>query len=108
MTTTPIARDERTVAVENASYRWAYLVLSFGLLVCIGYRSLVLDESSWDLFALLFLGGAVATLYQGRQRVLSRRWVVVTAISMVAAAVVAVVLEVVMVAARAARAAGHG
>ena len=33
MTTQPIMRDKRTVATENASYRWAYVVLSFGLLV---------------------------------------------------------------------------
>ena len=28
-----VERDERTVAVENASYRWAYLVLTYALLV---------------------------------------------------------------------------
>ena len=68
MTTQPIMRDERTVATENASYRWAYLVLSFGLLVSTAYRSFVRHESSWDLIALVILGGAVAIFYQGSRQ----------------------------------------
>jgi hypothetical protein len=30
MSTASITRDERTMAVENASYRWGYLLLAFG------------------------------------------------------------------------------
>jgi hypothetical protein len=88
-----VARDERTVAVENASYRLAYLVLSFGLLVSVAYRSFVRDETSWDLLGLVVLGGLVATLYQGSARVLGRRWTALT----VAAVTVAVVLAALMV-----------
>jgi len=51
-----VTRDERTAAVENTSYRIAYLVMSFGLLVCIAYRGFVLQQSSWDLLALVILG----------------------------------------------------
>ena len=32
-------RDERTLAVENAGYRWSSHVLSFGLLLLVAYRS---------------------------------------------------------------------
>jgi hypothetical protein len=36
MSTIPtVHRDERTLAVENASYRWAYLFLSFALLLLV-------------------------------------------------------------------------
>jgi hypothetical protein len=87
MTSQPIMRDERTVATENASYRWAYLILSFGLLVSTAYRSFALHESAWDLLALVILGGAVTTLYQGKGRVLSRRWAIASA----AAAVIALI-----------------
>ena len=66
-------RDERTVAVENASYRYAYLVLSYGLLMAVVYRSFVLAEQSWDLLALVVLGGGIATAFQGGGRVLTRR-----------------------------------
>jgi small ligand-binding sensory domain FIST len=79
MTALPITRDERTVAVENASYRWAYLVLSFGLLLSTAYRGFVLNESSWDLLGLVILGGLVTTGYQGGRHVLSQRWAIVSA-----------------------------
>jgi hypothetical protein len=92
MTTQPIMRDERTVAIENASYRWAYLVISFGLLVSIGYRAFVSHESAWDLFALVILGGAVTTFYQGSRRVLTRHWAVVSAVAALVAFVLAIVL----------------
>ncbi len=75
MSTTPmVQRDERTIAVENASYRWSYLFLSYGLLVLIAYRSFVYHQSPWDLLALVVLGGVVGVAYQGFQRVLSKRW----------------------------------
>jgi hypothetical protein len=96
MTVSKVERDERTVAVENASYRVAYLVVSFGLLLSVAYRSFVREETSWDLLGLVVLGGLVATLYQGSARVLNRRWTVLS----VAAIVLAVLLAAVMVLAR--------
>ena len=86
-----VPHDERTTAVENASYRWAYLLLSYGLLLSVIYRSLVRHESAWDLLALVLLGGVVTTLYQGRRRVLSGRWVVLMALTVTLAAVLAAV-----------------
>ena len=85
-----VMRDERTVAAENASYRWAYLVLSFGLLASTAYRGFVRHEASWDLLALVILGGIVAAGYQGRQQVLSRRWALVSVATAVIAAIVAI------------------
>jgi hypothetical protein len=93
MNAQPIMRDERTVAIENASYRWAYLILSFGLLVSTAYRSFALHESAWDLLGLVIIGGAVANFYQGKGGVLSRRWAAASA----AAAVLAIVFAVVLV-----------
>ena len=57
-------RDQRALAVENASFRWAYHVVSFGLLMLVGYRSLAHDESAWDLMGLVVPGGVVAAGYQ--------------------------------------------
>jgi hypothetical protein len=65
--------DERTVAVTNASYRWGYLFLAFGLLLSVGYRSFRRGEPSWDLLALVVLSGVITTLYQGSFRILSAR-----------------------------------
>ena len=86
-----IIRDERTITVENSSYRWGYLLLSYGLLVVVAYRSFIWRQSSWDLLALVVLGGVVTTLYQWTHRVLSRHWVIVTIVAALLAAVVAVV-----------------
>ena len=85
-----VSRDERTAAVENASYRIAYLVMSFGLLACVAYRSFVLQQSSWDLVGLVILGGATATLYQGTNKVLSRRWILATVATVILAGIMAV------------------
>jgi 1,4-dihydroxy-2-naphthoate octaprenyltransferase len=84
-----VTRDERTAAVENTSYRIAYLVMSFGLLVCIAYRGFVLQQSSWDLLALVILGGVTATIYQGTNKVLSRRWGIAVVASLVIAGLLA-------------------
>ncbi len=85
-----IIRDERTITVENSSYRWGYLLLSFGLLVVVAWRSFIWGQSSWDLLALVVLSGVVTTLYQWTHKVLSRHWVMVTIVAGLLAAAVAV------------------
>ena len=89
MTTPWVERDERTTSVENAGYRWSYLFLSFGLLLIVGYRSLVHHEASGDLLALVVIGGLVNAGYQGFHRVLYRRWVVLLAVTLILAALLA-------------------
>jgi len=84
----PVARDERTLVVENAGYRLAYQVTAFALLIDVAYRAYALKQSSWDLLLLVVAGGLVTTIYQGVNRVLSRRWAIVTVLTMLAAAAV--------------------
>jgi hypothetical protein len=67
MTSSPVQRDERTVFVENASYRRAYSFLSYGLLVIVMYRAWFYREASWDLMGLTVVGGIVALSYQSRE-----------------------------------------
>src|SRR5258708_40045113 len=87
MTSAPLVeRDERTIALENASYRWAYLVLSFGLLLLVAYRSFMHHESPWDLLLLVILGGGVGTAYQTFHRVLGKRWVIISLLAIAIAA----------------------
>jgi len=87
-----VERDERTVAVENASYRWAYLLLSYALLVDVMYRSLIRHEAAWDLMALVIAGGTVCTVYQFRQKILAHRWVMKAVLGACIAVVVAAIL----------------
>jgi hypothetical protein len=92
MTTVRVEADERTLAVQNASYRWAYLFLAYGLLVSIAWRAFARQDASWDLMALVIVSGAVTTAYQGRGRILGRRWGVLTAVALAAGVVMAAVI----------------
>jgi hypothetical protein len=92
MTNRSVDRDERTVAVENASYRLGYRFMSFAVLMSIAYRSFVLKQSSWDLFAIVILGGVLTTVYQRNQRILTMRWARLTMFSVALAFAVAIVL----------------
>ena len=85
----PVFRDERTVTVENASYRWGYLVVTYGLLILIALRAFFFKQSNWDLMALVVLSGLVTSVYQGAHRIFTRRWVVVVALTVLMAAIVA-------------------
>ena len=88
--------DQRDVLTEHASYRWGFLILSFGLLAAVAYRSFAREESAWDMLVLVILGGAVTMAYQA---VHSTRpgWRAFAAIAaMAVAAVIALVLGVVM------------
>ena len=44
--TREVVRDERTVVVEAASYRLAYVFVTYALLVDVMYRGLVRREAS--------------------------------------------------------------
>ena len=67
-----VERDERTVAVENAIYRWAYLFVYFALLIDVAYRAAFRHEPVWDLLALIFVGGTACTIQQIRQKIWTR------------------------------------
>ena len=71
--------------VEDAGFRWAYLVLSFGMLVSVAYRGFVRQESSWDLLALVVLGGLVSAWYRGRTGAVSPRWAIASLAALVTA-----------------------
>jgi uncharacterized membrane protein HdeD (DUF308 family) len=86
MTNHEAVRDERTIAVENASFRLGYLFLAFGILLIAAYRGLVQDEESWELLALVILSGVVTALYQGSRRILTRSWATAVLTAVIVAA----------------------
>jgi hypothetical protein len=81
-------RDEREVSVDRAADRLAYVVLSFGLLAVVAYRSFVEGVASWELLGLVLLGGAVSTGYRLWQGVLTRQAVLVLGLAALIALVV--------------------
>jgi len=68
MSTPSIERDERTITVENASYRCGSLFMSFGVLALVAYRSFARNEANRDLLALVVLGGFVPEPLSGLQQ----------------------------------------
>jgi hypothetical protein len=90
MTTNRKNRDERTIIVENESYKYGYILLTYGILIDIIYRSVRFKEASWDLFALLFVSGLVSTLYQYRQKIFAQHWIRSMLILMGLSAIIAI------------------
>lgn len=70
----PILRDERYYAVENASYKIGFMIMTYGLFAVIIFRSFAFHESNWDLFALVIIASLTATIYQGVHKVLPFSW----------------------------------
>lgn len=92
MTDDIVERDERTTAVENAGYRWAYLFLSFGILVIVAVRAGTSGEASWDLMALVVLGGGVHFTFRAFHQVLYKRLALRVAVAFIAGVLLAAVL----------------
>ena len=71
-----VPRDDREVRIDLSADRLAYLVVSYGLLLGVAYRSFVRGEAAWDLIGLVVLGGIVGVAYRVREGVVSGRWTV--------------------------------
>ena len=65
-----VKRDERTVAVENAGYKWACVFVTYALLIDMVCRGVFFHEQAWDLFALAIVPGAICFVYLARQKAL--------------------------------------
>jgi ketosteroid isomerase-like protein len=66
-----LVRDERTVVIEGASYRFAYLIVTFALPVDVTYRRPVRREASFDLLAIVVVGGTISALDQWPHQILT-------------------------------------
>lgn len=85
----PAERDERSVAVENASYSLGYRVIAFALLLDVAIRAWKLGDPGWDLMAIVIGSGVLVTVYQWWNRVLTRRCVKLGLVTVVLGAIVA-------------------
>jgi hypothetical protein len=87
-----VIRDEREVSVDHAADRLSYLVLAFGLLVIVAWRSFAAGESSWELLALVVVAGAVGAGYRAWEGAASGSWAWLVAGTVAVALVVAAFL----------------
>jgi hypothetical protein len=63
-----VVRDERTVVVENAAFRWGFYSFYLGLLVDCLYRNKVRHEDIGDLLVVLGVGATIVTVYLIRHK----------------------------------------
>ena len=90
-----VVRDERTVVVEAASYRFAYIFITYALLLDVMYRSFVRQEASWDLLAIVIVGGAISAFYQWRHKILTGYSLKVAVVTFGSAGIVAALIALV-------------
>ena len=88
----PVDRDERTITLENAGFRWGYLLFAYALLIDVAVRSLLRREQAWDLLGLVVGFGIVMAAYQARHGLLTRMWVLAAIASVAAGALAAAVM----------------
>jgi hypothetical protein len=93
-----VMRDERTVAIENASFRWGFNFILFALLIDVMYRAAFRHEAAWDLMGLVIVGSGLSTIYQARQKIWGRGWAwKMTLFAMLGALVSAVIAAILAV-----------
>ena len=77
---------------DASADRLAYMIVSYGLLAIAAYRGLVEGAASWDLLAVVVLGGLVGMAYRIVRGAAAGRWITAVSLSVLAAALVAAAL----------------
>lgn len=88
----PFPRDEREAAIDRAGDRLAYLVICYGVLIVVAWRSFVDGAATFELLVLVVLSGAVGAAYRARHRVFTRDSAIVLAVTVLGALVVAALI----------------
>lgn len=91
-----VEKDERTVFIENISYKYGYNFIAFALLLDVMYRSLRFNEAPWDLLGLIIVSGFIMTIYQYKQKILGRSYLKLTLITLAVSFIFAFVLAFVI------------
>jgi hypothetical protein len=63
-------RDERTKSVGNEGDHLGFTILLFGVMVDVFLRSVLFNQSPWDLFGLVVISSLASTIYQARHKIL--------------------------------------
>ncbi|AHF10095.1 MULTISPECIES: hypothetical protein [Dehalobacter] len=87
-----VERDERTTFIENISYKFGYVFITFALLLDTAYRSLYSNEAPWDLLAIIIISGVVMSIYQYKQRILGNTWLRTFIFTFIIAFIIAIIM----------------
>lgn len=87
-----VEKDERTIYVENISYKFGYLFIAFAILLDVVYRSFKLNETSWDLLVIVIISGFVMAIYQYQQRNLGKSWTRTISITIIVSIIIGSIL----------------
>jgi hypothetical protein len=91
-----LKRDERTVTVENAGFKWGYYCLALGLVIDAVYRQEVRNEAIGDLIALLCVSSAISLVYLVAHKAWVPRWPLRRVVLVLAGCIVVAVLVFVL------------
>lgn len=87
-----VEKDERTTFIENISYKFGYMFLTYALLLDVVYRGIRFNEAAWDLLALVIVSSFISTIYQYRKQILKKDSIKTAALIMVAAFIIAFIV----------------
>ena len=87
-----VEKDERTTFIENISYKFGYMFLTYAILLDVVYRGIRFNEAAWDLLALVIVGSFIATIYQYKKQILKKDSIKTAALIMVAAFIIAFIV----------------
>lgn len=90
-----VEKDERTIAVEHASYSMGYKIAMYALLIDTMVRSLIYKEASWDLLGIVILCGLATTVYQLNFKILTKNWIKVSIFVLIISVIVAAFISLV-------------
>lgn len=90
-----VEKDERTKFIENISYKYGYIFITFALLIDVAYRSFKLNEAPWDLLGIVIISGFVISIYQYKQTILGKTWLKTFILTLIIAFVIAIVMVII-------------
>ena len=89
-----VPRDECEARIDLAADHLAYLVISYGLLLAVAFRSFLHGDAASDLLGLLVLSGIVGVAYRLRRGAVTGRWTLMLMATVGIAIVVSIMIAV--------------
>lgn len=92
MTSKIVKKDERTTFIENISYKFGYIFITFALLLDTAYRSFKFNEAPWDMLAIIIISGVIMSIYQYKQKILGKTWLKIFIFTIIIAFIIAIIM----------------